>query len=92
MTTTGRPTIVQQFGTAPFTFGAKDEKTEITISFEQPFANDHYALTAITTHTACYVVLRERRDKEAVLEIIRTRYTPELSGSISWIGIGDGAL
>ena len=83
------PPVMQQFGIQPFTFGAKDEKTEIAVKFSQPFASDLYAITAITSHTACYVVLKERREEEAVLEIIRTRYTPELTGAISWIAIGN---
>ncbi|MDF2671484.1 MAG: WIAG-tail domain, partial [Paenibacillus sp.] len=79
---------LQQFGLAPFKFGPHEEKVEISIQLEQPFASSSYVIVAMTNHEAYCAVLKEQTADMAILTILRMRFSPEPSGLVHWIAVG----
>jgi hypothetical protein len=84
-----RGAVLQQYGTASFAFGLKDESVSVRIPFEEPYADSKYAITAMTNHPACYAVLLEQTPEAATVLVLRARFDPEPSGMIAWIAIGE---
>ncbi|WP_367649517.1 WIAG-tail domain [Paenibacillus sp. NEAU-GSW1] len=89
VTTTGRGVVKQQFGLSPYEFPALREQLDILITFEEPFENEFYAITATSDHPACYAVIRSKTASNAVVGLIRTRLSDDPHGSINWIAIGN---
>jgi hypothetical protein len=84
------PTI-QQFGISAFNFGPQDEKVELSIVLDQPFASANYVVVAMTNHEAYCAVLKEQTPEQAVVTILRTRFSPQPTGFVHWIAIGEQA-
>jgi hypothetical protein len=63
----------------------------VEVVFEEPFATPSFVLVAMTNHTACYPVLKAQTESSAVIEIVRTKFTPEPSGVVNWIAMGTRA-
>jgi hypothetical protein len=81
--------VLQQFGMASFQFTALDEVVEVEVQLEQPYANDQYSVVAMSNHTACYTVLKEQTTQSATIQVVRTKFSPEPSGIVTWIAMGD---
>jgi hypothetical protein len=67
---------------------------EITVEFGAPFAHTGYTLVAMTTHPACYAVLKSQDVKSAVIQIVSLHSDQsgqQLAGAVHWIAIGDKA-
>lgn len=84
----GSPSAKQLFGATAFAFKAQDEQIELTISFSEPLGSDEFAIVAMTNHPACYASLKERTKQSATFYIVRTKFCPAPSGTLTWIAIG----
>ncbi len=45
----------------------------------------------MTNHPACYAVLKGQSVKSAIIQIVNTKFSPELNGVMTWISIGEKA-
>lgn len=82
---------LQQFGLHPFHFEVQDESVEIQIPFEQPFADAFYVVVAMTNHTACYTVVKQKAPDFVTLQVVRSKFSPEPYGIINWLAVGTKA-
>lgn len=80
--------MLQQFGLCPFQLKLEDESMELTIPLEEPFPDAQYTLVATTDHPACYASIKEKKTDSVTIQIIRTRFSPELGGVINWNAVG----
>ncbi|TDF97551.1 WIAG-tail domain [Paenibacillus piri] len=78
----------QQYGLSMFKMSFEDENIYLTVTFEQPFADEEYVLVATTDHETCFAVVEEKRRDSATIRIVRTKFTSELRGNVNWIAIG----
>ncbi|KPV58043.1 hypothetical protein QJ48_18890, partial [Paenibacillus sp. A3] len=86
--TVGVRTTVQQFGLSPFLLNLEDELTEVVLIFDRPFADNNYVLVASTDQTNTYAVIQQKEPDGAILEVVRSKFSPELQGVVNWIAIG----
>lgn len=86
--TVGVRTTVQQFGISPFLLSLEDELTEVVLIFDRPFADNNYVLVASTDQTNTYAVIQQKEPDGAILEVVRSKFSPELQGMVNWIAIG----
>ena len=83
-----RQAVQQEFGLEPFSFDERDDQTDVEIVFSEPFADGHYALSASSDHSSCYVAVKSKLPDRAVLTVVRTRIGPVPSGTVNWIALG----
>ncbi|NEN86135.1 WIAG-tail domain, partial [Paenibacillus elgii] len=86
--TVGVRTTVQQFGMSPFLLKLEDELTEVVLIFDRPFADNNYVLVASTDQTNTYAVIQQKEPDGAIIEVVRSKFSPELQGVVNWIAIG----
>ncbi|MNC40733.1 hypothetical protein D3C75_894600 [compost metagenome] len=84
----GQPAL-QQFGMSAFLLLSHESSAELTISFDQPYLNNHYVLVAMTNNPSYYVTLKEQTTDSAVVMVTRLSYSPVNYGYVTWIAIGN---
>ncbi|MNI41821.1 hypothetical protein D3C73_960840 [compost metagenome] len=84
----GQPAL-QQFGMCAFLLLGHESSAELTISFEQPYLNNHYVLVAMTNNPSYYVTLKEQTTDFAVVVITKLSFSPINYGYVTWIAIGN---
>ncbi|WP_370639152.1 WIAG-tail domain [Cohnella sp. REN36] len=82
------PGVGMRFGHAPYRFEGNEEQLELVVTFNEPFADDEYALVAMSDHPSCVCALQQKAPSSAVLTVVRTRFTPAPQGAIQWIAVG----
>ena len=80
--------ITQQFGLVPFEMKTQDEMMEVVLHFDEKFADENYVLTAMTDHQSCYVSVKQKSMENAVVSIMRAKFSPDQQGIVNWIAIG----
>jgi hypothetical protein len=83
-----RALTLELFGVVPFHFAAKEKRIEVVVEFNQAFADENYAIVAMTSDPTCYAVLKERTREAALIELIRTRLSPEAHSIMTWVAMG----
>ena len=76
------------FGSEAYSFGGAVESIEVIVVFAEPFKDNSYVLVAMTDHPSCTCYLKRKSPNEAVLEVLRTRLSPEPQGWLQWIAAG----
>ncbi|MNW54500.1 hypothetical protein D3C74_321020 [compost metagenome] len=84
----GQPAL-QQFGMCAFLLLGHESSAELTITFEQPYLNNHYVLVAMTNNPSYYVTLKEQTAESAIVMVTRLSYSPVNYGYVTWIAIGN---
>ncbi|UUZ84290.1 WIAG-tail domain [Paenibacillus sp. P26] len=75
-----RCAAVQQFGLSAFILRVEDEKTEVILNFDRPFADENYVLVATANKSSCYAVIKQKQKASAVIEMVRTKFSPSFTG------------
>ncbi|MCG7213029.1 WIAG-tail domain [Paenibacillus mucilaginosus] len=82
---------LQQFGLSLFLLPVEVVKVEVGVTFDRPFLDENYSLVATTSHQDCYAVIKSKGRESAILEIVRSRFSPECQGFVNWIAMGRSA-
>jgi hypothetical protein len=84
----GGATVLQQFGLAPFAFAGPEEQIEVALPFDEPYADDQYALTVTADQPAVIASIKEKHPEYAVVTVSRLRIGPAPNGTLNWIAAG----
>ncbi len=83
----GQP-VVQQFGLSLFNLYTEEEKVELLVTFDQPFADANYVLVATSSQSDAFAVVKEKLADCAILELVRLKSAADIQGIVNWIAIG----
>ncbi|SFK72419.1 hypothetical protein SAMN03159341_101273, partial [Paenibacillus sp. 1_12] len=78
----------QQFGLCSFLMRVEEETVNIQVQFDEPFTDEQYALVVTTDQTNSYGVIQQKKCDSAIIQIVRSRYSPQLEGIVNWIAMG----
>lgn len=78
----------QQYGLQSFTFLMQDVLVEVKITFDEQFADTHYIFVAMTNHPACYSFIKNKSKDHYIIQLSRSKFSPELTCFINWIAVG----
>ncbi|MDG0790592.1 WIAG-tail domain [Cohnella ginsengisoli] len=82
------PGVGLTFGHVDYAFGGIEDRIEVSVSFDAPYADDAYVVFAMADHPGCVCTLKEKSPEKATFDVCRTRLTPAPNGRIQWMAVG----